>query len=1299
MDPAVAAAADLVAAAARNDAPAVTRLLLAHAGLAQAPAPDGVPALWAALESRSSQAALALVSAGADPDLQPEWAQASPLSMAHACGAVRALVSAGADVRGDPAVETPLYVACAQALPDSVSVLVDAGAPVSARTGRCARGEPLVAACACGDVAVVRRLVRAGCAVDPDVTAGACAESISSRDSAARAAMAASALVAAAERSHVDVVHQLLVAGAFVDARAGNSQTALYAASRAGSESTVALLLTAGADVNAACTDAGETALYAASSCGHAAIVNLLLGARADVEARGYYGTGPTAIYAACEAGHADVVKLLLGAGASLRTANESPESLRGVMLAGSDVFGLDGVDFTPLVIACRNGYEAVVAELLHVGSAGEISPADSAAAFVFAAVGGHMRICEMLADVGTVCPPVFKANVKEAIGKAALKALRKRAEKYRLARATTGAIGGEGAPTFNSGSNRTANIVRFGTLHLACIVGNTDVIGSLLRYGEDLEAESNDKYTGTLPLLFPLPLILACHYGHVDAVEILLSSGASPEHCMRTTGDTPLHVAARTGNAAVAKLLLKWHTQHSPTNKLGQTPLQVACERGHAAVADCLVRSGASVDYVNVFGDTSLHLASRRGHAEVVSVIAECSSAVDARNVAGATPLFLAVQGGHVDAVNLLVAAGAAVDQCVESDGNCALHVACHLGSAEIISRLLCGPDSNIYVKTRNKSGATGLYIAAEMGHLEAVHRLIEAGADVEEAAGNSLSPLIAATRAGHVAVAEALLRAGAPADYGDKHGDTALHYASRLNLKGAALLLLEHGASVDAENAFGATPLYGAAACGNVELVDVLVAHGAQVDREAACGGGATPLVYACMREGNAEAIAALVRHGAAVDRPRRSDGYTALHVASRVDHRNVAQLVECRADVNAVAADGYTPLVVAGVNEDRESCALLVSAGARVPQQLVALMRECLGETFWASLNAKVLSSKPSSLGSPPAPPPPSRMPLPPPEALPLPLPLPAEPPLGPGPRKPLPRPPVKAASGSPPPAQPPQMPGNPTLALGACCPSKQLPVVPGSRGSGGIKECRLCDATQVNSRLGRLGELSKLFGTDCEAPTLLQAALDAEVPDAENVVAECTKLGESVAATLAGELTAQDAAAIALYCHEMADAARTPCRAINVALNDRNLQRLRGVRGLLLLFLRALRRLPRVRRGALHRCSVVRDVAAAYAVGSVVVWNTFCSTTEDGDAAEALLGGRPGVLFRIHGASGYNIKPFSSIHTADEIVLEPGAEFTVKEVSVKGNHHVVDLEYIPREQMFLEKIVPALGPAAT
>ncbi|CAN0298331.1 unnamed protein product, partial [Hapterophycus canaliculatus] len=72
-------------------------------------------------------------------------------------------------------------------------------------------------------------------------------------------------------------------------------------------------------------------------------------------------------------------------------------------------------------------------------------------------------------------------------------------------------------------------------------------------------------------------PLHLACRFGHLSVVLLLLAEGAEI-NARDTDGNTPLHKAASNGKAQLCRELMKRGADIDARNKTEYTPLHWAC-------------------------------------------------------------------------------------------------------------------------------------------------------------------------------------------------------------------------------------------------------------------------------------------------------------------------------------------------------------------------------------------------------------------------------------------------------------------------------------------------------------------------------------------------------------------------------------------------------------------------------------------------------------------------------------------------------------------------------------------------
>jgi ankyrin repeat protein len=66
--------------------------------------------------------------------------------------------------------------------------------------------------------------------------------------------------------------------------------------------------------------------------------------------------------------------------------------------------------------------------------------------------------------------------------------------------------------------------------------------------------------------------------------------------------GMTGLHLAAKRGHSAVAKLLIEYGANVQALTSIGLTPLHIAAHNGHIDTAEILIQNGVDVQALGVF-------------------------------------------------------------------------------------------------------------------------------------------------------------------------------------------------------------------------------------------------------------------------------------------------------------------------------------------------------------------------------------------------------------------------------------------------------------------------------------------------------------------------------------------------------------------------------------------------------------------------------------------------------------------------------------------------------------------------
>ena len=461
----------------------------------------------------------------------------------------------------------------------------------------------------------------------------------------------------AASEGHLEVARMLLEHKVDVDSLNSEGLTPLQRASkgrREGYLDIMRLLLDYGANVNV--HDENEnTPLHFAASEGHLEVARMLLDRKADVDSLN--GEGLTPLHRASigrREGCLDIVRLLLYHGANVNVHDNDRntplhfaasyghlEVVRMLLERKANVYSLNSEGLTPLLRASRGwreGYLDIIQLLLDYGANVNAHDNNRNTPLHFAASYGHLEFARVLLE--------HKADVN-TLNKDGLSSLHRTFKRGR---------GDIVRLLLNHGADAKGHDERGNTLlHLAALTGDLELARiSLKRIADTINSHNDDGLTA-------LPLALKRE--NLDVARLLLEHNADV-HVRDKRGNTPLHVAAFTGNGHldICRILLERNAEVNSRNHHGSTPLLLASERGPELVqlfldhnADPRARDGD--------GDTLLHCAALAGRLKVVRLLlernADLNVEVNSRNNKGSTPLHLASAGYHEgdpDIVRLLL-------------------------------------------------------------------------------------------------------------------------------------------------------------------------------------------------------------------------------------------------------------------------------------------------------------------------------------------------------------------------------------------------------------------------------------------------------------------------------------------------------------------------------------------------------------------------------------------------------------------------------------------------------------------
>ena len=315
-------------------------------------------------------------------------------------------------------------------------------------------------------------------------------------------------------------------------------------------------------------------------------------------------------------------------------------------------------------------------------------------------------------------------------------------------------------------------------------------------------------------------------------AAAVLAASVATAVHA---APDRTVAEAARSGDAAAVRELLKSGADVNAAQGDGMTALHWAAQSGDADIVQMLLSAGANIRATTRLGGyTPMHLASQGGHARVVAALLASGADAGVRTSTGASPLMLAARSGSTDTVTRLIENGADINATEAAHGQTALMIAAGLDRADVVRLLLQrGADATLASKfvdlnrltmeveadplqgqirqnqpteaersqvpglTRPyryneligaQGGLTALHFAARQGAAKAVAALVEGGVPVNQPSpGDKSTPLLVAIVNGHFDIAASLIEKGADPNLVNDAGVSPLY--ATLNVQWAPI------------------------------------------------------------------------------------------------------------------------------------------------------------------------------------------------------------------------------------------------------------------------------------------------------------------------------------------------------------------------------------------------------------------------------------------------------------------------------------------------------------------------------
>lgn len=396
------------------------------------------------------------------------------------------------------------------------------------------------------------------------------------------------------------------------------------------------------------------------------------------------------------------------------------------------------------------------------------------------------------------------------------------------------------------------------------------------------------------------------------------------------------LHDALRAQDTARVQLILQ-DASPDVVNKpdaSGETPVYIAAVTGQRDMLHLMLDyDSTGLDTVFESG-TLIGIAAARGDRATLRLLADRGAGLEICDSEGRSPLIRAWQEGRHDALRDLLRMGANI-AAENKDGKNILHLAAEAGDAAALRILIEeGGAAYLHKPTNNDDRITPLQAAILAKAEDAAEVMIAAGAPVNIANAKGISPLQSAAETGHAGLVLSLVvNGGADVNYrSPDDGMSALHIAAAHQHTNAMRLLIALGADAHMPDAKTRTPLNISAWCGSLDGVKLLMEETpAETDADAAAQSRVQALFDALFYAH--DEVAEYMIDSGKIDMNRRArDGETLLQAALQGGRSDMAEkIIGAGASVNDVNAKGVSPLLLCAMRNLVVPATLLLSKGA--------------------------------------------------------------------------------------------------------------------------------------------------------------------------------------------------------------------------------------------------------------------------------------------------------------------------------------------------------------------------------
>lgn len=334
-----------------------------------------------------------------------------------------------------------------------------------------------------------------------------------------------------------------------------------------------------------------------------------------------------------------------------------------------------------------------------------------------------------------------------------------------------------------------------------------------------------------------------AVRRGKPAEVQAMIDAGADPNG-FNSSGDTPLHIAARNDLVAVAQVLVNAgaNAKQGKKDDPKALPLDDAVNFGKVTMAEFLTRNGGYAPGNTVNGWTLLHRAAEKGNARIVAALIEGGADANEKTDNGSTPLLVAVSRRQAEVAEKLLdfptVAGGMNEFHSQTDSKQrnAFQLAIEKGQATVVAKML---KLGVNINGADADGVTPLVHAIEQGNVALVKTLVSHGADLNRAHSNRGTPLFIACQTPEITdektraqIVDILLRHGADPEIGAPVTNaTPLHaLLSTPGGEAAARKILQHPLGLSSRDMDGMAPIF--YALKKPEVLEDMIRAGADIN-----------------------------------------------------------------------------------------------------------------------------------------------------------------------------------------------------------------------------------------------------------------------------------------------------------------------------------------------------------------------------------------------------------------------------------------------------------------------------------